>query len=285
MFYPNRRTLTSVAILSANLVLALISVLLLSRPVRAEFTQEKLTQIVRKAVDDKSAPTGVLFLRKSQESLSFMLGGIKRTIPESGTRTALMYPSDLQFSVEITRQKHYVLAEDGKAEAVERVLDDKEFECLAPYLKEVESIVGQELALIAKHQGKPEDLLKELRNLDREARTKFAEALTKLATFWGLKKAIPLYAAAAAATVEFETNPAGGEIFYLNLADYEDAVEARIIDKKESWFAAGKKRQMNVGDYQFRAYLPDGKVETRKITIVKPKNPFDPIKVVVPGNN
>ncbi|HLW64389.1 MAG TPA: hypothetical protein VKS79_03650 [Gemmataceae bacterium] len=264
---------------------ALAAILAFPRRLPAQFTQEKLTEIVKKAVDNKTVPFQLPYFEASEGALKYKYWGVKRTGAEFEERKPLMYPTDLQFRVELLRAKKYLTPGRREGQLLTRTLTAEEFKVLEPYLKEIESIVKEQLALIAKHKGTPEELLDKLGELDGKADEKFADALAKLAKHWRLQEAQPLVEGAAAYPVEFETNPPGGEVFYLNLADYDQVVEDGKIDKKECWFAAGKSREMNVGDYQFRAYLPNGKTETRKMTIAKPRNPNEAIKVIVPGKN
>jgi hypothetical protein len=226
---------------------------------RADLTQARLAEIVKKALQKGTVAVEEVAIQETADHISVDLGGVKRAAPVAGedaleppARKPLEYPIDVQFQVEIIRK----YAAGGRRRFWQ------------PYLAKLEDVVGRELALIARHRGRREDLLRQLERCDREAEDVLDAAVADLVKRSGKPRS--MFAQAPQETpLRFKTNPDGASVFYLTVVDYEAAKELGVEGKLQTWTEVPSRRAvLPYGYYYFFARWPDGKTRmTGKVKV------------------
>lgn len=219
----------------------------------AELNEKELTQFVKTAIADNSLMYDPPTVSVREGVLNYRPGKIFYPNYQSIPSRPLGFPIDTQVKVELIRKY--------------RADEKTEFTFLEPYLARMEKIVAEELALIAKHTGSQEALIKELSEQNDRANKILDEGISEWAKNQGLTLG-ESQPAAVIPSVKFQTEPAGATIYYLNAVDYNVYKAAGVIDEIDRWNqVAGTQMDMG-GAYYFRATWPDKKTkQTAKILI------------------
>ena len=235
-------------------VMPVAVLVLVSQRALAAVTQPQLAQIVKKAIQDDSVMYDPPRVSVNGQKLNYSPGKIFYPDYANKPVQALGFPVDVQFKVELIR-KH---RGDKKAELA----------FLEPYLRRMEKVVSDELALIAKHKGSHQDLVKQLSEQDDQARAVLVGGLRDWAKQQGLGLAEEGTPAAVIPTVTFKTVPAGGTVYYLNAVDYNVNKAAGVLDEMDRLNQVPGQQMDMGGAFYFRAAWPGGKNKrTAKILI------------------
>jgi len=238
-----------VACILTGAVLALVS-----QAALAEVTQHQLAEIVKKAIQDESVMFDPPRVSVNDQMLNYSAGKIFYPDYTNKPTKPLGFPVDIQFKTELIRKYRA----DHKAE----------LDFLEPYLARMEKVVSDELALIAKHNDGQEELVKQLEQLDNQAREILKEGIGDWAKNQGLTVAEESSPVAMIPTVIFKTVPAGGTVYYLNAVDYNVYKAAGVLDEVDRWNQVPAEQMDMGGSFYFRAAWPGGKTkQTAKILI------------------